>query len=42
LETDRRTPSELLDVVDAKGAEIAEAIRRLRALMDVGAATKEG
>jgi len=29
---DLRTPSELLDLVEAKGLEIAEALRRLRAL----------
>ncbi len=31
-EVDRRTPSELLDLVEAKGVEIAEALKKLRAL----------
>jgi type I restriction enzyme M protein len=31
-EVDRRTPSELLDLVEAKGVEIAEALKRLRTL----------
>lgn len=31
-ETDRRTPVELLDLVEAKGVEIADALKRLRAL----------
>jgi type I restriction enzyme M protein len=31
-EVDRRTPSELLDLVEAKGVEIADALKRLRAL----------
>jgi hypothetical protein len=29
---DRRTPSELLDLVEAKGVAIAEALKKLRAL----------
>jgi len=31
-EVDRRTPAELLDLVEAKGVEIAEALKKLRAL----------
>lgn len=31
-EVDRRTPSELLDLVEAKGVAIAEALKKLRAL----------
>ena len=31
-EIDRRTPAELLDLVEAKGVEIAEALKKLRAL----------
>jgi type I restriction enzyme M protein len=31
-DVDRRTPSELLDLVEAKGMEIAEALKKLRAL----------
>ncbi len=31
-ESDRRTPAELLDLVEAKGVEIAEALKKLRAL----------
>ena len=31
-EIDRRTPAELLDLVEAKGVEIAEAMKQLRAL----------
>jgi type I restriction enzyme M protein len=31
-DVDRRTPSELLDLVEAKGVEIAEALKKLRAL----------
>ena len=31
-EVDRRTPSELLDLVEAKGLQIAEALKKLRAL----------
>jgi type I restriction enzyme M protein len=31
-EVDRRTPTELLDLVEAKGVEIAEALKKLRAL----------
>ena len=32
-EDDRRTPTELLDLVEAKGLEIADALKALRALM---------
>lgn len=32
-EVDRRTPSELLDIVEAKGLEIAEALKTLRGLL---------
>jgi hypothetical protein len=31
-EVDRRTPSDLLDLVEAKGQEIADAIKALRAM----------
>jgi hypothetical protein len=31
-DVDRRTPTELLDLVEAKGVEIAEALRTLRKL----------
>jgi type I restriction enzyme M protein len=31
-EVDRRTPSELLDLIEAKGVEIAETLKKLRAL----------
>jgi type I restriction enzyme M protein len=31
-DVDRRTPSELLDLVEAKGVEIAEALKKLRAV----------
>jgi type I restriction enzyme M protein len=33
VEVDWRTPAELLDLVDAKGVEIADAVKKLRALM---------
>ena len=31
-DVDLRTPTELLDLVEAKGVEIAEALKKLRAL----------
>lgn len=31
---DRRTPEELLDLIEAKGREVAEAMATLRALLD--------
>jgi hypothetical protein len=34
---DRRTPEELLDLVEARGREVAEAVAALRALRSQGA-----
>jgi type I restriction enzyme M protein len=39
-DVDLRTPAELLDLVEAKGVEIAEALRKLRALTSDEPATK--
>jgi hypothetical protein len=39
-EVDRRTPAELFDLVEAKGVEIASALKALRALTSEGATTK--
>ncbi len=36
VEVDRRTPAELLDLVEAKGIEITEALQRLRTLLTTG------
>ncbi|MCA1560358.1 MAG: SAM-dependent methyltransferase [Acidobacteria bacterium] len=41
-EVDRRTPTELLDLVEAKGVEIAKALKALRALTSADAAAKVG
>ena len=38
-EVDRRTPEELLDLVEAKGIEITEALQRLRTLLMTGTHT---
>jgi type I restriction enzyme M protein len=40
-EVDRRTPAELLDLVEAKGAEITEAVKALRALTSAVERSKE-
>jgi len=40
-DVDRRKPTELLDLVEAKGVEIAKALKAPRALTSVEAGTKE-
>ena len=35
-DVDRRTPNQLLDVVEGKGIEIAEALKAMRILTSVG------
>ena len=38
---DRRTPEELLDLIEAKGREVAEAVATLRALRSGGASAAD-